>query len=66
MKALLFLLIIFSEVSYSALINTVNNGAEVKKVSKAKKQSSDNGTLKKLAEQNVDTFKTSQGKIKRR
>lgn len=57
MKALLFLLIIFSEVSYSALINTVNNGAEVKKVSKAKKQSSDNGTLKKLAEQNETLLK---------
>ena len=57
MKSLLFLLIFFSEASYSALINTVNKEAEVKTVPRAKKQSSDNGTLKKLAEQNETLLK---------
>lgn len=57
MKALLLLILLFSDASYAALINTVNKEAEVKKVSRAKNKSSDNGTLKKLAEQNEALLK---------
>lgn len=57
MKALLLIFLLFSKASYAALINTVNKEAEVKKISRAKKQNPDNGTLKKLAEQNEALLK---------
>lgn len=57
MKAFLLLFLLFSKASYAALINTVNKEAEVKKISRAKKQNPDNGTLKKLAEQNEELLK---------